>query len=130
MPNGKLREALTYPLREYNDAQYLEYLLKSLGMDHFKILLDEESEWERVLSGGEKQKIAIIRGIINKPSLLFLDESFNAMDNDSELASIKLLYKELKDTSIILITHKDEQVAEFSEVISKKKFQLHFENFD
>jgi putative ATP-binding cassette transporter len=130
MPNGKLREALTYPLREYNDAQYLEYLLKSLGMDHFKILLDEESEWERVLSGGEKQKIAIIRGIINKPSLLFLDESFNAMDNDSELASIKLLYKELKDISIILITHKDEQVAEFSEVISKKKFQLHFENFN
>ena len=52
------------------------------------------------------------------------------MDNDSELASIKLLYKELKDTSIILITHKDEQVAEFSEVISKKKFQLHFENFN
>ena len=61
---------------------------------------------------------------------VFLDESFNAMDNDSELASIKLLYKELKDTSIILITHKDEQVAEFSEVISKKKFQLHFENFN
>jgi putative ATP-binding cassette transporter len=124
MPNGKLREALTYPLREYNDAQYLEYLLKSLGMDHFKILLDEESEWERVLSGGEKQKIAIIRSIINKPNILFLDESFNAMDNDSELASINQLYKELKDTSIILITHKNEAVIKFSKIIEKNGLEI------
>jgi putative ATP-binding cassette transporter len=88
------------------------------------MLLDEESEWERVLSGGEKQKIAIIRSIINKPNILFLDESFNAMDNDSELASINQLYKELKDTSIILITHKNEAVIKFSKIIEKNGLEI------
>ncbi len=124
MPAGTLKATLVYPLREYNDTQYLEYLLKSLGIDHLKMLLDEESEWERVLSGGEKQKIAIIRSIINKPNILFLDESFNAMDNDSELASINQLYKELKDTSIILITHKNEAVIKFSKIIKKNGLEI------
>ncbi|WP_236869979.1 ABC transporter ATP-binding protein/permease [Candidatus Bandiella numerosa] len=124
MPAGTLKATLVYPLREYNDAQYLEYLLKSLGIDHLKMLLDEESEWERVLSGGEKQKIAIIRSIINKPNILFLDESFNAMDNDSELASINQLYKELKDTSIILISHKNESFIKFSKIIEKKELEI------
>lgn len=125
MPNGNLRLSLIYPLLEYDSTQYLEYLLQSSGLSSLKILLDIEREWDRILSEGEKQKIAIIRSIINKPDILFLDESFSSMDEKNEKSSINLLNKELKDTTIILIAHQDKLVPNFTKVLNKVGLSLY-----
>lgn len=127
MPVGKLKSALIYPLVEYKDIQYIEYLLKSFGLDHLKILMEQENEWERTLSGGEKQKVAIIRSIVNSPDILFLDESFSAMDKKSEEVSINILSEELIGSTIILITHKNEPIVKFINTINKSKKGLDFE---
>lgn len=62
----------------------------------------------RSLSGGEKQKVSIVRGLLKNASLLILDEPVSALD----VASIKILKEELikkKDkTIIILISHNEE----------------------
>ena len=78
------------------------------------------------MSGGEKQKIAIIRSIINKPDILFLDESFSSMDEKNEIISLNLLNKVLKNTTIILITHKNKVMPKFSKIIDKNRLHLYF----
>ena len=59
------------------------------------------------LSGGERSRVALIRGIINKPKLLFADEPTGNLDEENALALIELLKKINNDfnQSIILTTH-------------------------
>ena len=99
----------------------------SFGLDHLIVLIEEENEWERILSGGEKQKVAIIRSIVNKPDILFLDESFSAMDKESEELSINILNKELAEATIVLISHKNKVSLNLAKVINKKNLSLHIE---
>lgn len=63
------------------------------------------------LSGGQKQRISIARAIYRNKPLLFLDESMNALDKDTENEVLKLIL-ELKKT-IVLITHRKDLVNKF-----------------
>ena len=56
------------------------------------------------LSGGEKQRIALLRAVANQRPLLFLDEPTSALDTSKRDALIEIL-KSLKDRIIILVTH-------------------------
>lgn len=58
------------------------------------------------LSGGQKQAIALARAILLKPKILLCDEPTNAMDVQAEMAFTQYLAEELKDTTVLLITHK------------------------
>ena len=59
------------------------------------------------LSGGERSRVALIRGIINKPKLLLADEPTGNLDEKNALALIDLIKKINNDfnQSIILTTH-------------------------
>ncbi|MDO8663014.1 MAG: ABC transporter ATP-binding protein [Candidatus Omnitrophota bacterium] len=62
------------------------------------------------LSGGEKQRVAICRGLINKPGLLFCDEPTGNLDSQSGeeiIALIKQITRENKMT-VVLVTHNAE----------------------
>ena len=68
------------------------------------------------ISGGERQRIAVLRGIINRPEIVFADEPTGNLDNDNSLFIIKLL-SDLRDKfniSFVIATH-DTQVTKFSE---------------
>ena len=43
------------------------------------------------ISGGERQRVAVLRGIINKPDIVFADEPTGNLDNDNSMIIIKLL---------------------------------------
>ena len=58
-----------------------------------------------IFSGGEKQRISIIRALLRKSKILLIDEPTSALDMDSETAVTTLL-SELKNTTRILITHR------------------------
>lgn len=58
------------------------------------------------LSGGQKQAIALARAILLKPAILLCDEPTNAMDMQAEQSFLHYLARELKDTTVLLITHK------------------------
>lgn len=58
------------------------------------------------LSGGQKQAIALARAILLNPKILVCDEPTNAMDMQAEAGFIKFLREDVKDKTLILITHR------------------------
>ena len=73
------------------------------------------------LSGGQQQKIALARALINKPSILLADEPTGNLDSKSSEKMISLL-KELhqRGATIILVTH-DEKIA----AVTKRTLSLY-----
>lgn len=58
------------------------------------------------LSGGERQKIAVARALLKNADVLLMDEATEGFDVESNEALHKLLHNELKDKTIIFVTHK------------------------
>lgn len=58
------------------------------------------------LSGGQKQAIAITRAIVHKPSHFILDEPTSAMDMNSELNFINNFKEVVKDSTLIVVSHR------------------------
>jgi len=58
------------------------------------------------LSGGQRQSIAIARALAGRPPIVIMDEPSSAMDAQTEGALIQRLQQELKDRTLILITHR------------------------
>lgn len=76
-----------------------EYL-RQLRLDHLA------HHPARLLSGGEKQRLALARALITKPTLLFLDEATSNLDPASiETIEINLQSVSNRGTKIILVTH-------------------------
>ncbi|MCH5171339.1 MAG: ATP-binding cassette domain-containing protein [Erysipelotrichales bacterium] len=58
-----------------------------------------------VLSGGEKQRIAILRVLINKPSIILADEPTGALDSKNSEIVMKILKDISKTSLVIVVTH-------------------------
>lgn len=98
-----------------NKENYAEDLFFDLG------LINKINSYPSQLSGGERSRVALIRGIINKPKILFADEPTGNLDKENSDKLIELLIKINKDysQSIVLTTHNPE-VAD----VGDKKFKL------
>jgi ATP-binding cassette subfamily C protein LapB len=69
------------------------------------------------LSGGQRQSIALARALAGRPPLVLFDEPSSAMDTQSEGALIQRLQEELKDRTLILITHRPPLLQLVSRII-------------
>ena len=80
---------------------YLFDLFETLGIE------ERMHHYPSELSGGERSRVALIRAIINKPSILFADEPTGNLDEKNSKNLVDLLTKINKDfgQSIILTTH-------------------------
>ena len=88
--------------------------------DYFD-LKDRMKSFPNDLSGGEKQRVAVMRAIINNPSVIIADEPTGNLDKENVLKMISLFQKLNieKKLTIIIATH-DENVFD----IGHKKYQL------
>lgn len=69
------------------------------------------------LSGGQKQRLCIARAILKSPKVLILDDSTSAVDTATEAKIRECFYKELKDTTVILIAQRISSVMEADKII-------------
>jgi cell division transport system ATP-binding protein len=67
---------------------------------------DKENRYPHELSGGEQQRIAIARALLNKPRLILADEPTGNLDFETGKQIINLLRSICeKDTAVVMITH-------------------------
>jgi vitamin B12/bleomycin/antimicrobial peptide transport system ATP-binding/permease protein len=106
MPLGSLCGALCYPdLPEAVDDDRLREVLTKVSLPHLRDQLDVESEWAKVLSPGEQQRIGFARVLLVRPKAVFLDEATSALDEGLEFALYELLHAELPDTVVVSVGH-------------------------
>jgi vitamin B12/bleomycin/antimicrobial peptide transport system ATP-binding/permease protein len=104
---GTLRAQLCYPdaADRYSDAE-LKRVLADCDLPQLAERLDEEQHWAQQLSGGEQQRIAFARALLQKPDWLFMDEGTASMDEASEARLYALLRTQLPNTTVISIGHR------------------------
>lgn len=111
-PIGRLADAVAFPaLQGAIEDQRIREALSAVGLAALADRIEEVQVWSQVLSGGEQQKLAVARALVNEPEWLFLDEATTSLDVTSEAALYRLLHERLPECTIISIAHRPEVEA-------------------
>ena len=76
------------------------------------------------LSGGEKQRIAIARMIMNDPEIIMLDEATSSLDSKSEMLIKKSIDRISKEKTVIAVAHRLSTVIDFDKIIVLKNGRI------
>jgi putative ATP-binding cassette transporter len=107
LPIGSLKHAVTYPDEaSRHSAEEIKEALRAVGLEHLANDLERSENWAQVLSGGEQQRLAFARALLNRPDWLFLDEATSSLPEDAQDALYRLLKERLKGTTIVSIGHR------------------------
>ena len=102
--------------RKKETRQKAMLLLERVGMTHRSEHMPNE------LSGGEQQRIAIARALINDPKILFADEPTGNLDTENAVLITNLLVELQQTTGIacVVATHSEEMAAQAHRVVYMK----------
>uniref|UniRef100_Q027D3 ABC transporter domain protein n=1 Tax=Solibacter usitatus (strain Ellin6076) TaxID=234267 RepID=Q027D3_SOLUE len=119
---GTLRDQLSYPNldRRLSDEEARE-ILDRVNLSDLEIRcggFDCELDFEKILSVGERQRLAFARVLLKNPRYVLLDEATSALDRENEEA----LYELLASTSatIVSVTHHPSLVKYHSQILELK----------
>jgi len=104
MPQLTLMENVLLPLLPQgnnileDNIKWAEHLIRKVG------IWEQRDQKPSQLSGGECQRTAVVRALINKPRLLLADEPTGALDEENALALTELLVSLSNEESVTLIT--------------------------
>jgi putative ATP-binding cassette transporter len=111
-PVGSLMAAVSYPaLPERFDEETVRNVLTAVGLSGLATRLHEECHWNRMLSLGEQQRLALARAILHEPRYLFLDEATASLDEPAEAQLYRLLHERLPAATIVSIGHRSTLAA-------------------
>jgi putative ATP-binding cassette transporter len=101
-PLGSLKGTLLYPdpNLEVSDER-LRAALAHAGLDSLTGRLDEVARWDQVLSNGERQRLAVARLLIHRPSVIVLDDALSALEESAQAALLSRLRSELPQAMIV-----------------------------
>lgn len=94
-------------------SERLDYLLSYLGISAYRDRMPSK------LSGGEQQRVAIARGLIFEPEVIFLDEPTGNLDSKSAQSIMELLKKINQEmgTTILQVTHSSKNAEYGNKII-------------
>jgi putative ATP-binding cassette transporter len=106
-PIATLEDAVCYPSeRGTFTPEVISEVIEAAGLPALARRLAEEAHWNRILSLGEQQRLAVARAILQAPDYLFLDEATASLDEQSESKLYKLLHERLPRATIVSIGHR------------------------
>ena len=79
------------------------------------------------LSGGERQRIILARSLLQRFNILIIDEALNQVDVDLERKILKNLFKKYKDKTIIVISHRLDNLDLFDSLMKFEKGVVNIE---
>lgn len=107
IPLGTLRHALLYPEGDRGQPdEPLAEALRRCGLAHLVPRLHDEDQWDGILSGGEKQRLAFARLLVNPPDIIIMDESTAALDEESQARMLEFLRTDLVDSTVLCVAHR------------------------
>ncbi len=104
----EIKKSLTKRNKDFADS-----LLDKYGLKEFK------KNYPDQLSGGMRQRAALIRTLVSNPKLLLLDEPFSALDYQTRLSVCDDVYKIIKqeEKTALLVTHDISEAIAMSDII-------------
>ena len=99
------------------DRSYLEVLLKEFELSELIPNIDKDLNYLKTLSGGQIQRLSIIREILKNPELLLLDEPTSSVDSLTAHTIMRFLTEFKKNKIVILVSH-DMQFRHLADTIT------------
>ncbi len=101
-----------------NTGNFKEAKSKAIEILSYLNLSNRLEHKPNALSGGEKQRVAVARALINRPKVIFADEPSGSLDSKNKQELHRLLFNIRADfsTTILIVTHDKEltQIADYS----------------
>jgi len=96
------------------DVKLVQHLLPLLGLDHLDVNKNADQ-----LSGGEKQRVSLLRSLLLHPEVLLLDEITASLDRGSKERVEQVLeeWHHQEGTTMIWVTHDIEQARQMSKTV-------------
>jgi lipoprotein-releasing system ATP-binding protein len=118
LPEFTALENLQIPAMMHNfltkeKKEYIQYILEEVGLSHR--LNHKPGE----LSGGEQQRVAVARALVNNPKVILADEPTGNLDKQNSEALYALLLElneKLKQT-LVIVTHNERMASQASRII-------------
>lgn len=113
--NQTVAANLSFCLQSIELKDWTEIIKRVTEVLEFVRMQGSEDKFPYELSEGEKQKIAIARAIMNKPSVIIIDEPTGNLDVQSIKAIMQMLYKYANENNslVVMATHNLQVVREF-----------------
>ena len=107
LPIGTLKRAAAYPddPSRFSDEE-VRAALGAVGLEQQAGSLERSENWAQVLSGGEQQRLAFARTLLNKPDWVFLDEATSSLPEEDQEALYRLIKDRLPATTLVSIAHR------------------------
>jgi peptide/nickel transport system ATP-binding protein len=110
-PNMTVKSILAAPLKRWqpqlNAADRTERILQMLNIVRMTPAKDYAGRYPHQLSGGEKQRVALVRALLMNPDVILADEAVSALDVSLRIETMDLLLElqELFGTSYLFVSH-------------------------
>ncbi len=126
MPQLSLWENVLLPLLPKGNKiskeqkEWAEYLIRKVG------IWEQRNQKLAEMSGGECQRTAVVRALINKPKLLLADEPTGALDEENATALSELLLQlsDEEKVTLVTVTHSSELAGQMDKKLTLKAGKL------
>ncbi|AEY98115.1 FAFR432Wp [Eremothecium gossypii FDAG1] len=121
--NGTIRENLVYGLEGTITDNEIYEVLAEVRIINFVRSLPEGLETRvdtNLVSGGQLQRLSIVRALLRRPTLLILDECTSALDAANANAIANVVRNSLHDITVIVITHSKQMMKMCDRIVVLK----------
>lgn len=105
LPTDTLRAAICYPSDGHCfESNALEQAFTTAGVSELLPQLDQVSDWEKNLAREQQQRLGMVRLLLLKPKWILVQEAFDSLEPDSEIAMFTLIRQALPHSAMLTIS--------------------------